>query len=126
MGSAATSQKDHGGSRLDTAVVLKPTQVAGSDDTDIMFIPGTNKFSLTNQRPLLRAVIQEAIENLRCSLLFDHGFPNANDIPSLIRVSLITAAETHSPKASQIHVRLLNDRDYLEKMIRLVSSIMIR
>ena len=109
------SLKHCGGSGLDTAIIPTPTQVVGSADTDIMFIPSTNKITLTNQHPLLRAVIQEAFENLRASLLFNHGFPNANVTPSLIRVSLIAAAETHSPKASQIHLHLLNDHEYMEK-----------
>ena len=98
----------------------------GSGDTDIMFIPGTNRITLTNQRPLLRAVIQGAFDILRASLLFDHGFSNANVTPMIIRVSLIAAAESRSPKASQIHLHLLDDRDYMEKMIRLVSSITLR
>ena len=103
------------------AVIPNPTQDAGSDDTDIVFIPGMKKIALTNQRPLLRAVIQEAFKNLRASLLFDNGFPTANVTPSLIRISLITAAQTLSPKALQIYLRFMNDHEYMEKMIHLVS-----
>ncbi len=126
VGSAATSQKCSGGSGPDTTIIPNSTQVVGLADTDIMFIPGMNKITLTNQHPLLHAVIQEAFEHLRASLLFNHGFPNANVTLSLIRVSLIAAAESHSPKALQIHLQLLNDREYMEKMIQLVSSITLR
>jgi hypothetical protein len=96
------------------------------DDTDIIFVPETNKITLTHQHPLLCAIIQEAIENLQASLLFDHGFPNANAILSLIRVALIAAADAHSPEASQIHMHLLNDHEYMEKMIHLVSPLTLR
>ena len=98
----------------------------GLVDIDVVFIPGTNKITLTNQHPLLRAIIQEAFENVWASLLFDHGFPNANIILSLIRESLIAAAETHSLKALQIYTCLLTDDEYLEKIIRLVSSLILR
>jgi hypothetical protein len=125
-GSTAAPQMCSGSGGPDVTIVPNQTQVVGSVDTDVMFIPGTNKIMLTNQRALLRTVIQEAFENVRASLLFDHGFPNANVIPSLIRESLIAAAETHSPKALQIHTCLLTDDEYLEKMIRLVSSLILR
>ena len=34
-------------------------------DTDILFLPGTMKVMLTVQRPLIRLVIQDAIEHVR-------------------------------------------------------------
>jgi len=149
VGSAAISQKHTGGSGQDTTIVLKPMAIipnpitiilkpttiilkpmavilnpmqdAGSDDTDIVFIPGMKQIALTNQHPLLRAVIQEAFENLWASLLFNHGFLTANVTPSLIRISLITAAQTLSPKALQIYLHFMNDHEYMEKTICLVS-----
>jgi hypothetical protein len=55
VGSIAVSQKR--GSELNTTVIPNPIQVVGLDDTDIIFVPGTNKITLTHQHPLLCAVI---------------------------------------------------------------------
>ncbi|KAH8990017.1 hypothetical protein EDB86DRAFT_2831318 [Lactarius hatsudake] len=45
-------------------------------DTDLL-PPGAKRLLLTNQQTLVRNVVQEAIENLRVSLLFNNVFPTA-------------------------------------------------
>jgi hypothetical protein len=90
-------------------------------DTDLIFTPGTNKVTLTVQRPLIRLVAQDGFENLRASLLFENAFPDASDSPAIIQTALTDAAESLGPKATYIHKRLLCDVEYLAKLSCLVS-----
>jgi hypothetical protein len=90
-------------------------------DTDLIFTPGTNKLTLTQQRPLIRFVIQDAFEYLRASLLFTHAFPDAGVYPARIRAALVAGAKCHYPKSSEILHRLMCDDEYLAIMSRLVS-----
>lgn len=91
-------------------------------DTDLKFTPGTNKVSLTLQRPLIRVIVQDAFENFRAALLFDNAFPDAGASPGLILAALVAAAESRGPRATHIHKRLLCDVDYVASLSRLVSS----
>jgi len=93
-----------------------------SADTDIQFIPGTNRVILTMQGTLLRSVIQDAFENVRASILFEHVFPDVVLALSFIRDALITAARRCGPATASIYTRLLNDKDYLMKIVPLVST----
>jgi hypothetical protein len=93
-------------------------------DTELQFIPGSNKLSLTTQRPLIRVIIQDAMELVRADMLFNQAFPDPAVALVAIRTSLITAASSY-PNAVSIHRRLLCDEWYIEKIIPLVSSLMI-
>jgi hypothetical protein len=75
---------------------------------------------LTVQRPLLRAVIQDAIEWTRANILFSNAFPDVFDTIEFIKDALITAAG-HNDQAVDILRRLQGDFDYSNKMSRLVS-----
>jgi hypothetical protein len=76
---------------------------------------------LLNQRPIVRAVIQEAIENLRAALLFTNAFPDVCSALTLIKDCLFTAALCLKPGASEVLHRLTNDQDYLLRITPLVS-----
>ncbi|KAI9448875.1 hypothetical protein BJY52DRAFT_1193093 [Lactarius psammicola] len=76
-------------------------------DTDLVYTTGSNKVMLTIQRPLVHAVIQEAIENLQAGLLFTNAFPDD---------CLLTAANRHKPGATDILERLQRDQDYMLKI----------
>jgi len=78
---------------------------------------------LTMQRPLVRAVIQEAIENLRAALLFTNAFPDICVALTLIQDCLLNAADHHKPGATDILERLKCDQDYLLKITPVVSLI---
>lgn len=78
---------------------------------------------LTIQRPLVRVIIQDAIENLRASLLFINAFPGPACAVTFIRDALITAASQNGPAAIPVHMRLLQDEDYMAKIVSLVSNI---
>jgi hypothetical protein len=88
-------------------------------ETDLTVAKGSKKITLTAQDSVIQVVIQDAINNLRISLLFENAFPDAIALPAVIEQSLFTAAG-HSG-ANTIRTRLMYDREYRLKMMRLVS-----
>lgn len=106
-----------------------PAQPTWPIETDLVFVAGTTKVKLSIQHRLIQNVFRDTFENVRCALLFEHAFPDALAIPSVIRKAVLAAAEAlkfvngrHNESASCVHQRLLLDDDYLSKMIRLVSN----
>ena len=89
-------------------------------DTDLIFAPGSRKVMLMNQRPLVRLVIQDAMELLRADLLFNYAFPVPLVSVEIIRMSLRTSAAQYLG-AMDIRRRLLFDEEYSDLMIPLVS-----
>ncbi len=93
-------------------------------DTDLVSVPGTKRLALTIQCPPVRTIIQDAFENIRAFLLFDHSFPDAVSIPTVVRRCLISAAaESRNPRAPDILARLTQDDEYMDRLSRLVSTI---
>ncbi len=92
-------------------------------ETELVFTTGTNKLMLTIQRPLVCAVIQDAIKNLRAALLFTNAFPDVCVALTLIKDCLFTAADNHKPGAKSILERLTRDQEYLSTVTPLVSLI---
>ncbi|KAH9013213.1 hypothetical protein EDB85DRAFT_2158401 [Lactarius pseudohatsudake] len=88
-------------------------------ETEIQFMPGTNRVVLTVQGTLLRTVIQDAFEYLRAAILFQHAFPDAALTLSYVREALITAARQCGPVAASIYTRMLNDTEYFTKIVPL-------
>jgi hypothetical protein len=117
----ATSLGGDGAQRIGTSVV-PGSAFAWPVDTDLIYIPGSRKIMLTLQMPLICMVIQDAFENLRASLLFEHAFPDPNLTVLFIRKNLIGVARSHLPRAMHIHKCLLSDDEYLDKLSPLVSG----
>ena len=92
-------------------------------ETELVFTMGTNILMLTIQRPLVRTVIQDAIENLCAALLFTNAFPGVCVALTLIKDCLFTAADNHKPGAKSILERLTRDQEYLSTVTPLVSLI---
>ena len=90
------------------------------DKTDLCFPPGGTKVMLTIQRLLVRAIIQDSIEILRASLMFENAYPDS--VQSLVFVwrALVTAAQRRLPATLSIHNRLLQDNEYISKIAPLV------
>ncbi|KAI9429942.1 hypothetical protein BJY52DRAFT_1200336 [Lactarius psammicola] len=88
-------------------------------DTDLIFADGSTKLMLTNQRPLIRVIVQDAIENLRASLLFQNAFPDANVAFTLTRDALGVAAENHKPGGAIVQWRLQADDEYMARLVSL-------
>jgi len=102
--------------------VPMPAATWWPSDTDLVFIPGTNRLSLTIQHPPVRAVIQDSLEHIRIFLYFNQSFPDPATIPTVIGNSLQAAAlESDNPMAPHIHDRLLRDDGYQDNLSRLVS-----
>jgi hypothetical protein len=89
-------------------------------DTDILFTPGSNKITLMNQRPMLRVVVQDAMDLVRASLLCTYAFPDPSVARATIREALVVAAAFY-PGASVIHRRLIFDEEYKAAITPLVS-----
>jgi len=89
-------------------------------EMDLVFVPGSRKVMLMSQRPLIRMVIQDVIEQVRCALIFDNTFPDTFVVLDFTQGSLLVAAESNE-RATIIHNRLLSDAKYMNKMAQLVS-----
>lgn len=77
---------------------------------------------LTLQRPLIRTIIQDGIEELRAMLIFNSAFPDGILAMSFMRHTLNVAAEKHCPMALSVRRRLIHDEDYTLKISPVVSS----
>jgi hypothetical protein len=106
------------------------TQPTWPIETELVYITGTNRVKLGLQSRLLQTIFHDAFENIRRDLLFEHAFPDAIAIPTVVRKALVSAAEMnmfrhghYNPSAAAVHQRLLSHPDYEAQMIRLVSTI---
>jgi hypothetical protein len=106
-------------------VSTPPAPTLPSNDTDLIFIPGTNRLILSAQRPLIRVIIQDTIENLRVYLLFKNAFPRPVQSIKFIRDSIVAAAEKYQPGSSAIVARINANDHYLSLMTRLVNDVHI-
>ena len=107
---------------VDPAPVVGPAPVVWPSDTDLVFVLGSNRLILTVQSPPVHAIIHNAFDNTRASLFFDHSFPDATMMPTLLRGCYLTAAaESRNPRALVIHNRLIQEAGYMDTLIRLVS-----
>ena len=106
---------------MDVMIAPELPQATWPTDTDILFPSGSNRLALRNQRPLLRVVIQDAIEHVRAELLCQNAFPDPALTLETIRTCLRTAASRY-PGAASIHRRLMGDEEYMMKITPLVSS----
>ena len=90
-------------------------------DTDLVLAAGSSKLSLLAQHPIVRAVIQEAIDNLQAALVFTNAFPDICNALTLIKDCLLDAALCLKPGATEMLERLKHDQDYVLKITPLVS-----
>ncbi|KAI9432658.1 hypothetical protein H4582DRAFT_2061496 [Lactarius indigo] len=83
------------------------------------------RLMLAGQRPLIRDIVRSAIEDLRASLIFNDAFPDGILATPFIRHSLNTAAEKVAktkPSTSSVQKRLLDDNDYVLKIIPVLRA----
>ena len=93
---------------------------AWPDETDLCFPPGGTKVMLTIQRPLVRTIIQDLIEILRASLMFENTYPDGVQSLVFVQRTLVTAAQRRLPATLSIHNQLLQDDEYILKIAPLV------
>ncbi|KAN0129043.1 hypothetical protein V8E53_013193 [Lactarius tabidus] len=126
-GGSGASEPDTSAGSLDISVGVPAASLSAQTDligprvtwpvaTDLVLAAGSSKLSLLSQRPIVRAVIQEAIENLRAGLLFSNAFPDVCNALTLIKDCLLTAALRLKPGATEMLEQLTHDQDYLLKI----------
>lgn len=77
---------------------------------------------LTIQRRLIRTIIQDSIDILRATLIFENAFPDGAQCLAFVHRALVSAAERHLPAALSIHNRLHQDGEYTSKIIPVVRT----
>lgn len=94
------------------------------DHTDLVYADGSTKLYLMGQRPLVKYIIQDGIERVKASILCTDAFPDATLSNTFARDALILAADLSLPASRSIRARLVEDDDYIGKIICLVRAIM--
>jgi hypothetical protein len=95
-------------------------------NTNLVFLEGSTKLMLTHQRPIIRTIIQDAIDNLRASLLVRNAFPDAIIAFSFTKDALRLAAERcDKPGATSVQARLQDDDEYVAKLVTLVGTMIL-
>ena len=125
IGSASSSQSEDP-DRHRTPDFLEATWPSNTDLVTVASSKGTKgvKLLLNSQKPLVHAVVVDAIENMQASLLFTHAFPDGVLQFTFAKECLLTAAD--KPSTALIYSRLLEDKDYLAKLSQLVSFIIAK
>ena len=90
-------------------------------NTDIVSASGRTKINLLEQHPMVRVVLQDAIDIVHLDLLFIHAFPNADMANESVKKALVKAAEARLPATAAILDRLRSDSMYSAKLSRIVS-----
>ena len=98
-------------------------------NTDLVVVASSKgakgtKLLLNSQKPLVHAVVVDAIENMQASLMFTHAFPDGVLQFSFAKECLLAAAD--KPSTALIYSQLLEDEDYLAKISQLVSFLVAK
>lgn len=101
-------------------VVPQPPPVTGNE-VELVLTPDTNALMLTMQHPLLRLVIRDSFNILRVSLMFINAFPNAPLAVRFVKEALLHSALNHTPRTDNIYQQLMNNEEYMRKIVPLVS-----
>ncbi|KAF8260805.1 hypothetical protein EI94DRAFT_1833669 [Lactarius quietus] len=87
---------------------------------DLVFLEGSAKLMLTHQRPIICAIVQDAIDRLRVSLLVRNAFPKPVVAIAFTKDALRLAAErSDKPGATTVQARLQDDDEYITKLVSL-------
>ena len=78
---------------------------------------------LGRQHRLVHIVIQDSFDILHVSLLFTNAFPEGSLISQFVKEALLYLALKHTPSTARIYQRLLNDQEYMSKIMPLVSEL---
>lgn len=91
-------------------------------DTDLVFTDGT-RVTLTTQRPLIRAIVHKAFDELRVSLLVHDAFPTPAVAFNFAREALCIAADQFEAGGGIVRRRLEVDMEYALKLSTLVRRL---
>lgn len=93
--------------------------------TELLFAPGSSKIKLTLQYPLVRLVLQDAIDHMRAHLVLTNAFPDPGAALTFARDSLMTAVEDRQPDTRILCQRFQDDIEYFAQIIPIVWSTII-
>ena len=102
--------------------VATVTTTTWPEETELCFAPGRTRVMLTIQRQLLHTIIQDLIKILWATLIFENVFPEGDQGFYFARHALVSAAEKQLPVMLLIHNQLLQDEDYISKIIPLITA----
>ncbi|KAH9016184.1 hypothetical protein EDB85DRAFT_1898293 [Lactarius pseudohatsudake] len=88
-------------------------------DTELLFAKGSSKLMLTLQYPLVRLVLQDAIDYMRAHLVLTNAFPDPGAALGFAHDSLMTAVEGHQPDSRILVQRFRHDVEYFAQLIPL-------
>ncbi|KAH9028796.1 hypothetical protein EDB84DRAFT_1562985 [Lactarius hengduanensis] len=86
-------------------------------NTELLFATGSIKIKLTLQYPLVRLVLQDAIEHMRAHLVLINAFPDPVAALAFARDSLMTAVEDRQPDTRFLCQRFQDDVEYFTRLI---------
>jgi hypothetical protein len=112
---------DQDGTTASTPVKSESPTSIWPMETNLVYIDGSNKLKLTAQYNQVRGIIQDAVEHIRASVMFTDAFPDANRSILFATRALMSAAKGRLPESRDVFDRLRCDKDYLGKLIPLVS-----
>ncbi|KAH9055287.1 hypothetical protein EDB87DRAFT_1688403 [Lactarius vividus] len=85
--------------------------------TELLFALGSSKIKLTLQYPLVRLVLQDAIDHMRAHLVLTNTFPDPGAALTFARDSLMTAVEDRQPDTRILCQRFQDDIEYFAQII---------
>ncbi|KAF8257671.1 hypothetical protein EI94DRAFT_1708743 [Lactarius quietus] len=89
-------------------------------DMNLVFLEGLKKLMLTHQRPIICAIVQDAIDNLRTSLLIQNAFPDPIVAWAFTKDALRLAVERcEKPGATTVQAQLQDNDEYMAKLVSL-------
>lgn len=88
--------------------------------TKLILSSDSDRLKLTQQRDLVRSVLQKAIEHLQAAMLFMNAFPDVSVALGFIKDCLLNAADQLRPGSAHIIKRLEEDQEYLSKISSVV------
>jgi hypothetical protein len=95
-------------------------------ETNLSYITGSNRLTLSVQKPMICVIVQDAIDDIWASLLFIHAFLEGPDKVALVQGTLLAVAEKHKLGSTHIHEHLIHDREHTAQMSCLVHVVFVK
>ena len=92
------------------------------EEMELCFAPGGTRVMLTIQCWLVRIIIQDSIDILQATLIFENAFLESPQSLQFAHHALVSVAEKQLPATLSIHTQLLQDDGYIAKITPLVGA----
>ncbi|KAH9020475.1 hypothetical protein EDB85DRAFT_2278775, partial [Lactarius pseudohatsudake] len=102
-----------------TRCATPESPVVTRSDTDLVFVNDSTRLLLKYQHPIIRTIVQKAIENLRATLVFQDAFPDGSVAFAFSKDALSAAAVSHKLGGGIVQRRLEVDDEYAAKLVSL-------